>query len=94
MSANQRLLVVCEGVTRSELPDGEMVVSNGGNDKAVILNPTASAIVELCDGTRDQKDIAAFLCDALPGPEVGDVERDVAGLVAQLCELGVLEERE
>ena len=48
-----------EGTVRGELTDGEVVLSVGGGERALILNAVGDAVIELCDGSRTIAEIAA-----------------------------------
>jgi pyrroloquinoline quinone biosynthesis protein D len=54
---------------------------------AVRLNPTAAAVLELCDGERSVDDIVEVLRARYDGAEVGD---DVRELVDGMAERGLL----
>jgi pyrroloquinoline quinone biosynthesis protein D len=54
---------------------------------AVRLNPTAAAVLELCDGERSLDEIVAELSDRYNGADVGD---DVRGLVDGMAEKGLV----
>jgi pyrroloquinoline quinone biosynthesis protein D len=54
---------------------------------AVMLNATAAAVLELCDGQRSVDDIVCVLSSRYGGADVGD---DVRGLVDAMAERGVL----
>lgn len=54
---------------------------------AVRLNPTAAAVLELCDGKRSLDDIVGVLSDRYAG---ADVRGDVAGMIDALARKGVL----
>jgi pyrroloquinoline quinone biosynthesis protein D len=54
---------------------------------AVMLNATAAAVLELCDGERSVDDIVGVLSSRYGGADVGD---DVRGLVEAMAEKGVL----
>lgn len=54
---------------------------------AVRLNPTAVAVLELCDGERSVEDIIGVLSERYGGADVGD---DVRGLVEAMGERGLL----
>jgi pyrroloquinoline quinone biosynthesis protein D len=53
----------------------------------VRLNPTAVAVLELCDGERDLDAIVGALADRYDGADVSD---DVRGLVQALSEKGLV----
>jgi pyrroloquinoline quinone biosynthesis protein D len=54
---------------------------------AVRLNPTAAAVLELCDGERSVDEIAGTLSDRYEGADVRD---DVQGLVDGLTRRGLV----
>jgi pyrroloquinoline quinone biosynthesis protein D len=54
---------------------------------AVRLNPTAFAVLELCDGERTVDDIARVLVERY---DAGDVSDDVRELVDAMSERGLL----
>ena len=54
---------------------------------ALMLNETAAAVLELCDGARRLAVIAGLLSERYGG---ADVETDVRGLVARLAGLGLV----
>ena len=53
----------------------------------VRLNPSAVAVLELCDGERDLDEIVANLNERYNG---ADVDADVRGLVAALTDKGMV----
>ena len=74
MSDTQPELV--DGLDVHEVDDG-LVVYDLGTDRVHYLNPTASVIVGLCDGSRNEGDLAtlvqdAWSLDAPPADEVRD----------------------
>ncbi len=78
-------------VVRGELPDGEVVISVAGGDRALILNSVADAVLELCDGSHTIADIAQFIRDTLEVPATTDVARDIAAVIEELSRAGVVE---
>ena len=82
---------VIANVVRGELPDGEVVVSVPGGDKAMILNSIADAVLELCDGSRTVTEIAQFVRDTLTVPASTDVARDIDAVLDELARAGVIE---
>jgi pyrroloquinoline quinone biosynthesis protein D len=54
---------------------------------AVRLNPTAAAVLELCDGERSVDEIVGALAARYEGPDLRD---DVLGLVNGLTERGLV----
>lgn len=68
------------------------------DDEVVLLHPdggvhrldrTATVVFDLCDGERSVSQIVAELSEA-SGLPIGEIERDVIALLAQLEGLGVL----
>jgi pyrroloquinoline quinone biosynthesis protein D len=53
----------------------------------VRLNPSAVAVLELCDGERDLDEIVSDLSERYDGADVGD---DVRGLVAAMTDKGLV----
>jgi pyrroloquinoline quinone biosynthesis protein D len=53
----------------------------------VRLNPTAAAVLELCDGERSVDEIAGTLSERYEGP---DLRHDVQGLVDGLTRRGLV----
>jgi pyrroloquinoline quinone biosynthesis protein D len=54
---------------------------------AVRLNPTAVAVLELCDGERSVEDIVGVLSERYGGADVGE---DVRGLVDAMAQRGLV----
>jgi hypothetical protein len=79
-----------EGAVVADLPDGEVVASLADRSMAVVLNPTAGAILALCDGTRSVDEIVGFLCANLSASDPATVKNDVARLLDQLSGAGLL----
>lgn len=67
-----------------EVRDEHMLLIPEG---AVRLNPTAVAVLELCDGERTLEQIVTVLSERYGGAEVGE---DVRGLVGALTQKGVV----
>lgn len=70
--------------------DGETVVLDRRLGKVHQLNRTASYVWQHCDGRTDLREIVASLARSY-GVEPGDVEADVAAVIAQLVELRLIE---
>jgi len=70
--------------------EGELIIVplaagiGDAEDELYTLNETGKAIWERLDGTRSLRAVAAELAAAYDGP-AADIERDVAGLVAELA---------
>jgi hypothetical protein len=78
-----------DGLDVHEVEDG-FVVFDASTDRVHYLNPTASVVFSLCDGTRSTDEVAelvrsAWELDAAP-------VADVAACIAQLRGEGVLTE--
>lgn len=77
-----------EGIELSPAEDG-FIIHEVGPDKVHYLNPTAAAVLQLCDGATSEEEIARLLQEHfdLPTPPVDTVVRILeqftdAGLVA------------
>lgn len=80
---------VVAGTRTDELDDELLVYAEHGNS-VITLNPLATVVWGLCDGTRDIEEIEAVLAGAYP--EAGDrIPRDVADTIRELVERKVLE---
>lgn len=56
--------------------DGEMLLYSPKSARSLYLNPTASAIWQLCDGKNSVGEIIALLREAYPD-SAEDIEKDV-----------------
>ena len=83
-SAVPRIFKAKEGLEPSEVDDG-YVLYDEVNAKVFFLNPTAAAVLELCDGASDFKSIAATLQSEfdLPSPPEADVADCLETLLSQ-----------
>ena len=70
--------------------DRDTLVYHRERGKLLVLNPSAAAILKLCDGTRAEEEIARRLADSYPDAGGGNLEGDVRRTVAELADLGVL----
>ena len=61
------------------------------SEKVFTLNATAAAVVREIAAGHDQKEIAARLADRFSGPPA-DIEREVAGLIGDLQQKGLVED--
>jgi Coenzyme PQQ synthesis protein D (PqqD) len=70
-----------------EVSDG-FVVYHPARDRVHFFNHTAAIVLELCDGTKSDAEIASLVqrCYELPEPP----QTEVAGCVAQLREEGLV----
>lgn len=78
-------------LSRSELPNGESLVQVNGHSRALIVNALGDAVIDLCDGSRTIAEIADIIRAALNVPANIDVEADVARLIAELQDAGVVQ---
>jgi len=79
------------GLTVKALPDGDAVVAVGDGREAVIVNASAHAILELLSQVRTEQEIADVFRESFPDQDASIVQRDVAELVAQLVQAGIVE---
>jgi hypothetical protein len=63
-----------DGLDLHDFPDGQLVY-DVATDRVHHLNPTAALILELCDGSRDDREIAGVVARAfgLDDPPMEDV---------------------
>ncbi len=75
------------GIDVHEVEDG-FVVFDASTDRVHYLNPTATVVFSLCDGSRTPAEIAALVQSAweLDGPPIDEVD----ACLAQLRDEGVL----
>lgn len=59
-------------------------------ERGLVLNASAAAIVQLCDGTRTIDEIIAALSSDVDAPRER-VDADVRSLIAQLADKGLVE---
>jgi pyrroloquinoline quinone biosynthesis protein D len=59
-------------------------------ERGLVLNASAAAIVQLCDGTRTIEEIVAALADGADAPRER-VDGDVRSLIARLSDKGLVE---
>ena len=79
------------GLTIRPLPDGDAVVAAEGGEKAVIVNASAFAILDLLGDEPTQQEITDFMCQSFPDADASAVRRDVATLVDELIVAGIVE---
>jgi hypothetical protein len=80
----------CDDVDVVELAEDELVARSPDRTHAMVLNATASAVLELCNGEHTASDMARFLHDTLPTSELSKVEGDVDAILRELCEAGIV----
>ncbi len=69
--------------------DGEAVVYDEAAQELHHLNPTATIVFTLCDGTSTVKQMAGEIAEAF-GVETGEVERQIRTLVREFRRAGLL----
>jgi hypothetical protein len=75
------------GLTMTDVPDGVVVADTEGAALHV-LNPTAAAVLILCDGNQNLQSIARLLQEEF---SLADIPlQDVRGCVEQLLQLGLI----
>ena len=80
---------VREGLTVVEL-DGEAVIYDEDSGDLHHLNPTATIVFGLCDGTATMKELSADISEAFGVPE-SEIETQVRTLVRQFRKAQLLE---
>ena len=70
--------------------DGEAVIYDDRTGDLHNLNPTATIVFGLCDGTGTIKELAADVAEAFVMP-VSEIEPQIRGLVRQFRKAGLLE---
>lgn len=85
------MLRLRDGLTVKALPDGDAVVAASDGREAVIVNASAHAILELLAVERTEQEIADVFRESFPDQDAAIVQRDVAELVAQLLQAGIVE---
>lgn len=80
-----------DGLTVKALPDGDAVVAAGDGKEAVIVNASAHAILELLSVERTEQEITDVFRESFPDQDASTLQRDVAQLVAELVQAGIVE---
>ena len=70
--------------------DGEAVIYDEESGQLHHLNPTATLILQLCDGEATVKELSVDLAGAYAAP-FDEIEKSVRRLVRELKEAGLLE---
>lgn len=76
-------------VERSQLGQ-ETLLYNPENDKVTVLNETAAAVWEMCDGEHTLSSIEAEIRDKFNPPSGHDVAEDVRETVTRFQQDGIL----
>jgi len=79
-----------EGITVRELPEGDAVVAGAGNE-ALIINASAYALLTLLSESRTERELADVMCELFTDQDRAAIQHDVAALVAQLLQAGIVE---
>ena len=74
-----------------ELEDSHTVIVASDGSQALVLNPMAGVIWELCDGSRTVREIASFICENSSGGEADRVVEDAEEIISQLVEQGLID---
>ena len=72
--------------------DGEIVILNRDSSEVHHLNPTASRIWELCDGSTSPEEIAVRVAASF-NASADQIMSDVIGAVADLQRLGLISQQ-
>jgi hypothetical protein len=83
-----RMPKVKDGITAIEI-DGEAVLYDAEGVELHHLNPAATIVFTLCDGTGTVAELAADIADAFGAP-LEQVEREVGAVVETFDEIGIL----
>jgi PqqD family protein of HPr-rel-A system len=86
-SAAVRICTARKGLETTEVDDG-YVIYDEINAKVLFLNPTAAAVLELCDGVSDLRSIASTLQSEFDLPHAP--EADVAACLEALLSQGLV----
>lgn len=70
--------------------DRDTLVYQRERRRLLVLNPSAAAILRLCDGTRGEAEIARELAVAYPGVGEAAASEDVRRTVGELVDLGIV----
>jgi Coenzyme PQQ synthesis protein D (PqqD) len=73
----------------AEVIDGEVLLYQPQQTRAVYLNPTAAVVWGLCDGRRSIREIIRAIDESYPDAGA-DLKEDVLATLNQLQESGVL----
>jgi len=70
--------------------DRDTLVYQRERRRLLVLNPSAAAILRLCDGTRGEAEIARDLAASFPDAGAEAVGEDVERTVGELVDLGIV----
>jgi hypothetical protein len=84
-------LRVRAGLTIRELPDGDAVVAGDEGREAVIINATATAVLELFQSESTEEEVTRVFRESFPTQDAETLARDVHAIVQQLVTSGILE---
>lgn len=84
-------LRVRAGLTIRELPDGDAVIAGEEGREAVIINATATAVLELFQRESTEEEVARVFRESFPSENADAIARDVHAIVQQLMTSGILE---
>lgn len=81
-----------DDVPLRSLPDGESLVLTPLGERAIVLNPVATAVWHLCDGARTLEQLAQFVAEHFGNVSAAQVCADTTPLIDELITAGVLED--
>ncbi len=70
--------------------NNETLVYHRARSRLYVLNPSAAAILKLCNGERAEGEIARQLEQGFQGADGVDIDRDVHRTVDELVDLGIV----
>lgn len=73
------------------LPDGDAVVARSDGVEAVIVNPTAHALLELLAEPGTETDVGDAFVTAFPREDAAAIKRDIRALIERFLRDGILE---
>ncbi len=89
MNVTRGLPLRAEGVHRVAHA-GRLVLRDASNGELCLLNETAAAIWDLCDGQTSIEEMVDAVCTVC-SIEAGQATRDIDGALEQLTRIGALE---
>ncbi len=78
-------------IEKSQMGD-ETLLYNSDNDKVTVLNKTAAAVWQLCDGKHTISQITEMINESFNPPDDCDVSGDVEATIEKFRQDGVLKE--
>ena len=78
-------------IEKSQMGD-ETLLYNSDNDKVTVLNKTAAAVWQLCDGKHTISQITKKISESFNPPDDCDVSGDVEATIQKLKQDGILKD--